>query len=60
MTLMRHYPASTEYVDGATWDVMYCGLRSARTQPSESSVGMAMPDLCPDCAKAKEQPDDAD
>ena len=50
---MTHEIASTEYIDGVRWDVTYCGLRVA-TAGSDTSEGMAMPDACPECEKAKE------
>ena len=55
---MTHQIASTEYIDGVRWAVMYCGLR-VQTVGSDTSEGMAMPDACPDCEKAKGNIDDA-
>ena len=49
---MTHQIASTEYIDGATWDITYCGIRSARAG-TESSEGMALTGACPDCERGK-------
>ena len=56
---MTHQIASTEYIDGVRWAVTYCGLRMQTAVGSETSEGLAMPDACPDCEKAKGNIDDA-
>ncbi len=45
--------------DGKVYVITYCGLRFPKPLTSEDATGMVLPDICPDCQKAKETADNS-